>query len=225
MVYRIVDEIYWVGIHMGKEVPLSLNAFILKDKNTALIDTGAVPTKDAILKNIRDVVDPSTIKYIILTHGCVDHCGGLGGLLEVVPNAEVVGSEMGVQSVGLYGVQPKATRGMKDGETLDLGEKRLKFISAPYIDKPDSVFIYEEINHVLFTADAFGTWTPEWKVFADRDVSEDLRTYNNMILGGPQRLANILKRIKGMDIKIIAPSHGSILRANIKKYIDVLSEK
>lgn len=225
MKYEIVDGIYWVGIHMGKEVPLSLNAFILKDKNTALIDTGAVPTKDVILKNIKEIVDPSTIKYLILTHSCVDHCGGLGSFLEVMPNAEVVGSEMGVQSVGLYGVQPKTVRGMKDGETLDLGEKRLKFISAPYIDKPDSMFIYEENNKVLFTADAFGTWTPEWKVFADRDVSEDLRTYNNMILGGPQRLANILKRIKGMDIKIIAPSHGSMLRANIEKYIDMLSEK
>jgi flavorubredoxin len=225
MTYEIVDGIYWVGIHMGKEVPLSLNAFILKDKNTALIDTGAVPTKEIILKNIKEIVDPATIKYIILTHGCVDHCGGLGSFLEVAPNAEVVGSEMGVQSVGLYGVQPKTTRTMKDGETLDLGEKRLRFISAPYIDKPDSMFIYEETNKVLFTADAFGTWTPEWKLFADGDVSEDLKMYNNVILGGPQRLANILKRIKEMDIKIIAPGHGPMLRSNIQKYIGVLSEE
>jgi len=225
MAYQIANKIYWVGIYLGEKVPLSLNAYVLKDRDTALIDTGAIPTKDMILKNISEVVDPSEIRYVILTHSCVDHCGGLNGILQVAPNAEVVASEMGAQSVGLYGVQPKFSRGMKDGDTLNLGEKRLKFISAPYLDKLDSMFVYEETNKVLFTADAFGTWTPEWKLFADRDVSEDLKNYNNTILGGPQRLTHILEKIKEMDIKIIAPGHGSMLRSNIEKYLNVLGEK
>jgi len=220
---EIADGIYWVGIYLGKDAKLSLNAFLLKDEKTALIDTGAIPTREAVLKNIKEIVEPSTIRYIILSHSCVDHCGGLGRLLEVAPDAEVIGSEIAAASVALYGLQPKVSKGVKDGETLSLGKKKLRFISAPYLDKLDSMFIYEEVNEVLFTADAFGTWSPEWKLFADGDMSEALTMYNNMIFGGPQRLSNALERIRGLNIKIIAPGHGSMLKSNIEKYIRLLS--
>lgn len=225
MAHEIADGIYWVGIYLGKDAKLSLNAFLLKDEKTALIDTGAIPTREAILQNIKEIVEPSAIRYIVLSHSCVDHCGGLARLLEVAPNAEVVGSEIGVASAALYGVQPKASKGMKDGETLGLGGKKLRFISAPYLDKMDSMFIYEEVNKVLFTADAFGTWSPEWKLFAEGDMAEELKMYNNMIFGGPQRLSNVLEKIKGLDIEIIAPGHGSMLKSNIQKYLLTLQQK
>lgn len=221
--YEVAEGIYWVGVYLGKEAMLSLNAFLLKDKETTLIDTGAVPTREALLKNIREVTEPSTLKYVVISHSCVDHVGGLDAILAVAPDVEVVTSEIGARVLALYGLQPK-TRIVKDGDTLNLGEKKLRFISAPYLDKMDSMFTYEETNKVLFTADAFSYWVTEWTLFADRDVSKDVKICNDVLHGGSHRLMNALEKIKGMDIKVIAPGHGPMLRSNIPEYVRVLSE-
>jgi len=224
LIYEVAKGIYWVGVYLGKEAMLSLNAFLLKDKNTTLIDTGAIPTRKAVVENIREITDPSDIRYVVLSHSCIDHCGGLEAILQLAPNVEVVTSEIGAKVLALYGVQPKV-KVVKEGDTLSLGEKRLRFISAPYLDKMDSMFIYEETNKVLFTADAFSTWIPEWRLFAEGDVSNDLKMCNDVLHGGSHKLAVALEKIKGMDINIIAPGHGSMLRTNIPKYIRLLSEK
>jgi len=224
LIYEVAEGIYWVGVYLGKEAMLSLNAFLLKDKDTALIDTGAIPTKEAVLQNIKEAADPTTIRYVVITHGCVDHVGGLSTILGIAPNVEVVTSEIGAKILPLYGVQSR-TKVVQDHDTLSLGKKKLKFIYAPYLDRMDSMFIYEETNKVLFTADAFSSWIPEWKLFADRDVSKDLKICNDVLHGGSHKLVNALEKIKGMDIKVIAPGHGSLLKSNIPEYIRVLSEK
>lgn len=227
MIYEVAEGTYWVGVYLGKEAMLSLNAFLLRDKDTALVDTGAVPTKETVLQNIKEVADPSTIRYVVITHGCVDHVGGLSTILGKAPNVEVVTSEIGAKVLPLYGIQPRI-KVVKDGDTLSLGKKKLRFIYAPYLDRMDSMFIYEETNKMLFsaraTADAFSSWIPEWKLFADRDVSKDLKLCNNALHGGSHKLVNALEKIKGMDINMIAPGHGSMLRSNIPEYIRILSQ-
>lgn len=223
MIHEVAEDIYWVGVYLGKEAMLSLNAFLLRDRDTALIDTGAVPTKEAVLQNIKEVADPSDIRYVVITHGCVDHVGGLSKILEIAPNVEVVTSEIGAKLLPLYGMQPR-TKIVKDGDSLSLGKKKLRFIYAPYLDRMDSMFIYEENDKVLFTADAFSSWIPEWKLFADRDVSKDLKVCNDVLHGGSHKLVDALEKIKGMDISVIAPGHGSMLKSNIPEYIRVLSQ-
>ena len=119
---------------------------------------------------------------------------------------------------------------VKDGDTLELGKRKLRFIYAPYLCKPDSMFIYDETDRILFTADAFGIYTQpnaEWRLFAEGDVSDitqALKSYSRINFGEQSNLASAIKRIEGLDIDIIAPGHGPMLRGEINRYIEALSQ-
>jgi flavorubredoxin len=223
---EIVSGTYWVGVPVPP-AGTSLNAFLILDEKTALIDTGSIGTRDAMLENIKRVADPSIINYIILTHNCIDHCGGLAPVLEAAKNAKVVASELTALRLPLvYGIRPEVMV-VKDGDTLELGRRKLKFIYAPYLCKPDSMFVYDATDRILFTADAFGIYTQpnaEWRLFAEGDIIQALKSYSRINFGEQSNLANAIKKIEGLEIDIIAPGHGPMLRGEINRYIEALSQ-
>ncbi len=109
----------------------------------------------------------------------------------------------------------------KEGEIIDLGRKKLSMVPAPFLCTPDSVFIYDETDKVLFSADAFGTFTKEWKLFADNDLTQDMKFYNEVKFGYLINLthAAINVRKKKLAVDIICPGHGMMLRG-ADKYIE-----
>ena len=224
---EISEGVYWVGVHVP-QAGASINAFLITDKKTTLVDTGAIGTQEVVLGNIKGIVDPSTIDYVVLTHNCVDHCGGLASILEMAENAKVVASELTAMRIPLiYGINPDI-KVVKNRETLDLGKRRLKFIYAPYLCKADSMFIYDERDGILFTADAFGSYGDpgtEWKLFAEGDITQKLLAYSQMTFGEQSNLANAIERIKGLDIRMIAPGHGAMIREDIDGHIKALGKE
>lgn len=225
---EIADGIYWVGVHFPEPPPgASVNAFLIKDEKTTLIDTGPAPTQDMVLGSIKELVDPAEIAYIVLTHSEIDHCGGLKKVLEEATEAKVVASQIGAMMLPLYGVQtqPKV---VKDGDTLDLGKKRLRFVFSPIVDTWDTLFVFEESEGVLFSADAFSASVAEWKLFVDADQREAVKAFHKMKfpwaeLVSSVKMAKALEKIKGLNPKIIAPGHGLMIRENIDMYIDALA--
>jgi len=219
---KVAEDVYWVGVYFP-DMKASLNAFLIKDEKVALIDTGAVPTQEMVLKNISEIVEPSLIDYIVLTHAEIDHCGAIPRILKEAPNAKVVTSQLGVIMLGLYGIQVPSQQ-IKDGETLSLGKKMLTFISLPIVDTWDNMYIFEEPDRVFFSSDLFGASAEKWTLFAENDISQNLKVFHRLKfpwieLVTPEKMEPVLERIRKLNPRIIAPGHGLILRSNIDKYL------
>lgn len=222
---KLAENIYWVGVHFPQPEPGgSVNAFLIKDEKITVIDTGAPATAQWVANNIKALVEPKEIDYIVLTHADVDHAGGLTTLLAEAPQATVIASEMEARSIPMWGAQANI-KIVKDGENLSLGQHTLRFIAMPFTCTPGSMAVFEEKEGVLFSADLFACLGPsEWRVFADdRDLTETLKMLQAMKLGNTQYTKEALKKVSELPVKIVASGHGQMIRNRIGDYIQELS--
>jgi flavorubredoxin len=112
--------------------------------------------RETYFKKLRSVTDPADLSYIILDHTEPDHSGSLKHLLEIAPSATVVGSGNAIRYLEDMINRPFKSKVVKDGDTLDLGNRTLQFISAPNLHWPDSIYTFLEEDKILFTCDSFG---------------------------------------------------------------------
>ncbi len=230
---RITSDIHWVGA-LDKELRVfdiimqapqgtSYNAYLVCARKIALVETVKHGFYDQLISRIRTIVEPSRIDYIILNHTEPDHSGALAQLLKDAPEATVYGSK----AAGLF-LQQILNRNFNfnaitDGDTLDLGGKQLQFISAPNLHWPDSIFTYVPQDKILFTCDVFGSHYCGQLLFDDEvgDFSHAFKYYfDHIIRPFKQDVLSATDKIKDLKIDILAPSHGPILRTDIKQYID-----
>ena len=218
---KIAEDIYWVGLYFP-DIQASVNSFLVRDEKTALIDAGAPATAQGIISNIKTLIDPREIDYIVLTHNDLDHAGGLKDILSVAPQAQVVASELEGRMIGMWGltVQPKI---VKDGERLTLGKHTLRFVATPYVETPGAMVAFEEKEGILFSADLLGAAIPQWTLFAHDNLTEPLRQYQAWKLDNSSRAQEALLKVKDLPINIVAPSHGLMIKEGIKNYIETLA--
>ena len=235
---KIADGIYWTGSNVYTQelfegiwpIPhgVSINSYIVKSDKTALIDlvkSGGGPSSENILAQLKDIgIDVRKIDYLILNHLEPDHTGYTATLRELNPGIQIITSEKGVPLVkAFYGISD-GVRAVKDGEELDLGKgKVLQFFYAPNVHWPETMVTYEKSNKILFPCDAFGSFGAfKGYIFDDQVPPEDkefweaetLRYYANIVATFSTSVLNAIKKLGGLDIKIIAPSHGLIYRKN-----------
>lgn len=206
-------------IVMRTEYGTTYNAYLVRGEETALIETCHGSYFDAFLENIREVCDPKEIRYIILNHTEPDHSGSLARLLEIVPDAQIVCSQ--AASIYLKNITNRPDlklRVVKDGETLDLGGgKVLRFINAPFLHWPDSMFTWLEAEKTLFSCDFFGSHYCEPRMLDIHITYPEayrsaLENYFGAIFGPfkPYVLKG-LEKISGLDIERCCTSHGPVL--------------
>lgn len=226
---QISDSIYSVGvlnpnlrvfdIVMRTEYGTTYNSYLVRGEKTALIETCHDTYFDAFLENIRAVCNPEEISYIILNHTEPDHSGALDRLLEATPQAQIICS----QAASIYlknitnrpGLSPRV---VKDGETLDLGGgKQLRFINAPFLHWPDSMFTWLESEKTLFSCDFFGSHYCEPRmvdihITYPQAYDSALENYFGAIFGPfkPYVLKG-LEKIAGLPIERCCTSHGPVL--------------
>lgn len=226
---KIADGIYSVGIAnpnmrvfdivMSTESGTSYNSYLVQGtEKTALIETSHADFFDLYLNNIKEVVDLEEINYIVLNHNEPDHSGALAQLMEAMPNAQVVASQAGALYLKNITNCPDINiQKVKDGDSIDLGGKKLQFISAPFLHWPDSMFTWVEESKTLFTCDFFGCHYCEPYVF-DHYIAYPaayetaLKLYYDAIFGpfGPY-VKKGLEKIKELDIQTVCSSHGPVL--------------
>lgn len=235
-VLPVSDGVYYVGVQdpelrifdivMYTEYGTSYNAYLVKgSEKTALIETVKVKFFDEYIRNLQQVVDLSSIDYLIMNHTEPDHAGSVEKLLEKIPNLTILGSSTaltflkGITNTNFPG------RSLADGEEIDLGGKTLKFISAPFLHWPDSGYTYLKEDKILFTCDSFGCHYADDKVFSDLiegDFYDAYKYYFDAIMGPfKPYVREALEKIKDLDIKIICPGHGPVLRSNLDYYVDL----
>ena len=242
--FKITEDLFWVGaldpnlrifdIIMETKFGTSYNSYLLKGSDgIALFETVKEKFFDEHLNKIRSIVNLEDINYVVVNHTEPDHAGSVEKILEYAPNATVVGSTLAIKYLSEIINKPFKSKVVKDGETLSLGNKTLKFISAPQLHWPDTMYTYVIEDETLITCDSFGAHYCDERVLksAIEDSKEDdyIEAYNyyfRMIMGPFKPfMLKALDKIKDLNLKYICPGHGLVLdHTNIEKFVNLYRE-
>ncbi|MBU1014144.1 MAG: FprA family A-type flavoprotein [Bacteroidetes bacterium] len=236
-ILNISKDVKWIGVLdydivtfdvvMETEYGTTYNSYFINAEKKTIVDTTKEKFWDVYLTKIKEVVDPAEIEYIIVNHTEPDHSGNLKNLLKIAPKAKVVGSGNAIRYLNdLMGIEfPHLI--VKDGQSLDLGNKTLNFIGAPNLHWPDSIYTYLVEDQLLFTCDSFGAHYCNDKMFDDQvgDFDDAFRYYFDVILKPFSKfMLKAIDKIRPLSIKAICTGHGPILRSHWKKYVDLSEE-
>eukprot|EP01105_Mastigella_eilhardi_P009874 TRINITY_DN2316_c0_g1_i1.p2 TRINITY_DN2316_c0_g1~~TRINITY_DN2316_c0_g1_i1.p2 ORF type:complete len:440 (-),score=166.99 TRINITY_DN2316_c0_g1_i1:2522-3784(-) len=235
-VREIADGVWWVGSNVRTndlfegmwQIPhgVALNSYVVKGEKTAIIElvrewAGA---STELMKKLHAIgVAPSSIDYIIMNHMEPDHSGFLSTMRELAPKAEIIASARGAALIkAFYGIE--GVRVVKTGDTLDLGAgKSFTFVEIPNVHWPDSMVTLETSTHTLFSSDAFGSYGAHKGYLFDDEMpasdrefweEETLRYYANIVALFSDHVPRAVEKLKGVELKVIAPAHGLLWRGN-----------
>jgi len=212
---------------------VSLNSYIVKGTKTALIDLvrdweGAPDALQAELKSIG--IGIGDIDYLVLNHLEPDHTGWLAEFKNENPKVEILATAKGLELVKSFYKIEDGLRAVQSGDTLDLGGgKVLLFEETPNVHWPETMMTFEKSSGVLFSCDAFGSFGALGdKIFDDEFSAEEhaefehecLRYYSNIVSSFSLFVKRAAQKLEGLDIKVVAPSHGIVWRSNPKRIID-----
>lgn len=200
---------------------MAYNSYLILDEKTAVMDTVDCRFVGQWLDKINETLNGKAPDYLVVHHMEPDHSSGIAAFLNTYPNATVVSSRMAFVMMKNYFGQDYADRRIivSEGSTLSLGKHELTFVTAPMVHWPEVVVSYDSCDKVLFSADGFGKFGAQ---DADEDWACEARRYYIGIVGkyGPQ-VQDLLKKAAGLDISIICPLHGPILKENLGYYINL----
>lgn len=240
MVVKLMDKVYWTGVvdwgikHFhGHELSThrgtTYNSYLIMDEKTAVIDTAWDPFSDQFMDDVRSLVDPKKIDYIVANHAEPDHSGSLGTLVEAAPQAKVIVSRKGLESIQGHFHRDWNFQTVKSGDTVSLGETAMAFVEAPMLHWPDSMFTYLSGRNLLMPNDAFGQHYATAFRFNDQVDQEELyhearKYYANILTPFSSLVTKKIDEVlaMGLTVDMIAPSHGVIWRKDplqiVKKY-------
>lgn len=229
---EISPKVWWVGgidwnerLFHGytTERGITYNAYLIMDEKITLIDTCKATFADELVQRISQVVDPAKIDVVITNHVEMDHSGSLPVIHKIAPNAEIYASAgAGVNELRAhFGIEATP---MKTGDTLCIGERTLSFVTTPMVHWPDNMVTYSDVDKILFSNDAFGQHFATTKRFDDEnDMCEVMKQakkyYANIVWPYGMQAGRALAAVKGLELKMIAPSHGCIWRSHIDEII------
>ncbi len=227
----ITKDIKYIGVNDHKIdlfegqyiVPngMAYNSYIILDEKVAVMDSVDANFKDEWLNNIKNVLGDKAPDYLIVQHMEPDHSANVHEFALTYPNAKIVATDRAFVMMNKFFCTDYADRRVvvKDGDTLNLGKHQLVFCLAPMVHWPEVMMTYDATDKILFSADGFGK-------FGALDVQEDwaceARRYYFGIVGkyGAQVQA-VLKKAANLDIQMICPLHGPILKENLPYYLDL----
>ena len=228
---QVTNDIKYVGVNDHKVdlfegqyvVPngMAYNSYVILDKKIAVMDTVDRNFKFEWLHNLDEALGDRKPDYLVVQHMEPDHSANIYNFMTSFPDATIVSSAKAFTMMkNFFGTEFEDRRiAVKEGDTLELGEHTLPFVAAPMVHWPEVIMTYDSKDKVLFSADGFGK-------FGALDVEEDwaceARRYYIGIVGkyGAQ-VQSVLKKAAKLDIQVICPLHGPILKENLGYYLDL----
>ncbi|MEE0859551.1 MAG: FprA family A-type flavoprotein [Acutalibacteraceae bacterium] len=199
---------------------VSYNSYVIMDEKIAVMDTVDSRATDEWLKNLEKVLGERKPDFLVISHLEPDHASNVQLFAEKYPEAKLVGNAKTFAMMPQFFDFNFTDRAVtvKEGDTLVLGEHILTFVMAPMVHWPEVMVAYESTEKVLFSADGFGK-------FGALDVDEDWtcearRYYINIVGKYGAQVQALLKKASKLDIQIICPLHGPILKENLGYYIE-----
>ncbi len=234
---KLADGLWWNGILdpdlrvfdivMRTEFGTTYNSYVLKgSEKTALFETNKLKFWDAYQDALSAVTDIRSIDYIVMNHTEPDHAGTVEKVLELNPRAVVVGTSTAISFLKEIVNHDFNSRAVKDGDTLSLGEKTLRFMILPQLHWPDTMYTYVEEDGILFTCDSFGSHYSHEGILRSTvtDTEGYLRAtkyyFDNII--GPFRIPfmnDALDRIKDLNLRMICTGHGPVHDSHIDEIL------
>ena len=237
-VTKVLENIYSVGVAdwnvrsfhghtYSTNRGSTYNAYLILDDKIALVDTVLGPFSQELIDNIKQIIPVEKIDYIIANHVETDHSGALPAIMKLCPKAKVFGTAKCKEGLYRYYYENWDFQVVKTGDELKLGKRTLKFIEAPMIHWPDSMFTYCPEDALLLPNDAFGQHFATSERFDDEVdqcalMDEAMKYYGNILWPLGTIILKKIEEIQKMNIpiKMIAPSHGVIWRKDPGKIIN-----
>ena len=226
---KITDSILYVGVD-DKTLDLfesqyiipngvSYNSYVIMDEKITIMDTVDARKTEEWLQNVEQVLNGKTPSYLVVSHMEPDHASNIQILMEKYPEMQVVGNAKTFAMIPQFFDVDLTGRTVtvKEGDTLNLGAHILQFFMAPMVHWPEVMVAYEQTEKILFSADGFGKFGA---LDADEPWTCEARRYYFNIVGkyGAQVQA-LLKKAATLDIQMICPLHGPILKEDLGYYI------
>ncbi len=225
---QLTERIFWTGVNdRRKELfeniwPLpqgvSYNSYLIRDKKCALMDTVEAGSDRNYLDWVAQVLDGRELDYLVIHHMELDHAGEIENLVARYPDVRIVGNAKTFKVLeAYYGTLPNLME-VKDGEELDLGHHKLKFVFTPWVHWPETMMSYDQTEGILFSGDAFGMFgTLDGGVFDDQvdfafHESEMRRYYSNIVGKYSSMVQKALAKLADVPVKVICPLHGLVWR-------------
>ena len=200
---------------------MAYNSYLIKDEKVVVMDTIDRRKTDTWLENLENELQGRNVDYLVISHLEPDHAGSIKIFLDKYPNTTIVGNSKTFEMLPqFFDINPDIKKIIvKEGDTLNIGKHTLQFIMAPMVHWPEVMVTYEQTEKVLFSADAFG----KFGIIEDGDddwACEARRYYFGIVgkFGAP--VQTLLNKAKNLDIKIICPLHGPVLKENLEYYIN-----
>ena len=228
---KITDDIQYIGVNdkiidlfEGQYIVpngISYNSYLIKDEKNTLMDTVDIRKTNEWVENLEKELNGEDLDYLVVSHVEPDHSGSIQTLTDKYKDMKIVGnSKTFVMLKQFFNIDNLENRivEVKELDTLNIGKHTLKFIMAPMVHWPEVMCTYDELDKVLFTADGFGK-------FGSLDIDEDWacearRYYFNIVGKYGMQVQALLKKVLTLDVKIICPLHGPILKDNLEYYIN-----
>ena len=238
MMMQINDKVFWIGKVDDRKVPFhrlilergtTYNSYLLMTDKPTIIDTVDIAFGKEYVDNLKKLINPENIEYIVINHVEPDHAGALPALAAKAVKAKIVTTGLGSQLLkDMFKLHNREFIIVKDGDTLDIGGRTLKFYETPYLHTEETMITYSIEDKTLFPCDIFSTHIAAGELFNDLargEYLEDFKVYYKLIMG-PHRpyVRDMLKKIMMLEIDVIAPSHGYILRKDAASFIKLYDE-
>lgn len=220
---EVGDRIYRIAT-FDSTYGITFNQFLIDSDLPALIHTGPHQAYENVRAHVAKVLDPSKLAYVVVPHFEADECGGMGRFAAAAPKSILVCSELGA-ALNLSGWDFKgAYKGMRDGQVLDLGRHRLRFLETPHVHHWDSMMVIEETTNSLFPADLFIQPGEQPPVVRENLGREMCAMYREIGIFAAQRpVLDVVNRVEKMNLARIHPMHGgSIVQEAIHSYYAAL---
>ncbi|MGL4949364.1 MAG: FprA family A-type flavoprotein, partial [Anaeroplasmataceae bacterium] len=236
---KVINDTYYVGGSDNRlnlfenlfPIPngVSYNSYVILDKFNVLVDTVDESIKELFLNNVKYILNGKKLDYLILNHLELDHASVIKEVIQNYPKVKLVLNEKAFNMLKAYdlGLEVEFIL-VKEDTKLNIGIRELSFVFAPMVHWPEVMFTYDPLNKILYSADAFGSFsTLNGNIFLsetklDEYIIDDMRRYYTNIVGKYGRqVQSVLEKAATLDIKLICPLHGHIIDTNF----DILFDK
>lgn len=228
----VTDSVKYIGVD-DKDIDLfesqyvvpegvSYNSYVIMDEKITVMDTVDARATEEWVSNLKEVLGDKLPEYLVVSHLEPDHAANIQRIAEMYPGMKLVGNAKTFQMLSQFFDFDLSDRTVtvKEGDELSIGSHTLQFFMAPMVHWPEVMVTYEKSEKILFSADGFGKFGAINSDEEDDWACEARRYYFNIVGKYGAQVQALLKKASGLDIAIICPLHGPVLKEDLGYYIN-----